>query len=119
VGAGEVVSTPRKPKAATLLKLADTQKKREALFEAKRRILRAMFKEGLCTEAESREQFVALGVILRLIHDPLSRPELKFLCAKELWPHEAMTLAEQSRLDAIGDGGPVNIQIRVAPWAAN
>jgi hypothetical protein len=29
-----------------------------------------------------------------------------------------MTLAEQSRLDALGDGGPVKIEINVASWAA-
>jgi hypothetical protein len=78
-----------------------------------------MHKEALCTEAESREQYVALEVILRLIKDPTTRPELKFLCAKELWPHEAMTLAEQSRIHAIGEGGPVQIQINVASWAAS
>ena len=112
------MSKPRKLKAATLLKRADTEKKRETLFMAKRRILRAMFKEGLCTEVEAQEQHIALDVILRLIKDPTTRPELRFLCAKELWPHEAMTLAEQSRLDALGDGGPIKIEISVASWAA-
>jgi hypothetical protein len=112
------VSKARKLWADTLLKQADTEKKRETLFVAKRRILRQMFKEGLVTEAESQEQYIALDVILRLIKDPTTRPELKFLCAKELWPNEAMTLAEQSRLDALGDGGPVQITVNVAPWAA-
>jgi hypothetical protein len=112
------VSKPRKLSADTSLKQADTEKKREALFVAKRRILRQMFKEGLVTEAESREQYIALDVILRLIKGPTTRPELKFLCAKELWPHEAMTLAEQSRLDAAdAAGGPPQISITVQPFA--
>src|SRR6516225_6190503 len=101
-------------RAATLIGQAETEKKRETLFMAKRRILRQMFKEGLVTVAESQESYIALDVILRLIHDPLTRPELKFLCAKELWPHEAMTLAEQSRLDAAdAAGGPPQISITV------
>jgi hypothetical protein len=109
----------RRLKAGTLVRRADSQKKRENLAMAKVRILRQLAKEGLLTEEQAKEQFVALGVILRLIHDPLSRPELKFLCAKELWPHEAMTLAEQSRLDAADAAGmPPNIQIIVAPFAA-
>jgi hypothetical protein len=52
----------RKLRADTLLKQADTEKKRETLFVAKRRILRQMFKEGLITEAESQEQYIALDV---------------------------------------------------------
>jgi|GEM_PF-6675948 len=110
------MSKPRR--AATLIKRADTEKKRETLFIAKRRILRQMAKEGVITEAEAQEQYIALDVILRLIKDPLTRPELKFLCAKELWPHEAMTLAEKSRLDAMGDGSPIKIELSIAPWAA-
>ena len=112
------MSLPRKLKATTLLKRADTEKKRETLFMAKRRILRQMHKEGFITEAEAQEQYIALDVMLRLIKDPTTRPELRFLCAKELWPHEAMTLAEEARLDAMGDGGPVQISISIAPWAA-
>jgi hypothetical protein len=56
------VSKVRKLRADTLLKQADTEKKRETLFVAKRRILRQMFKEGLITEAESQEQYIALDV---------------------------------------------------------
>jgi hypothetical protein len=111
------VRKPKPTKAEMLLREADTRKKRETLFMAKRRILRQMFKEGLCTEAETKEQYVALDVILRLIKDPLTRPELRFLAAKELWPHEAMTLAEEARVSA-GDGAPMQITIQVAGWAA-
>ena len=114
------VSKPRKLRADALLKRADIEKKRETLFVAKRRILRQMFKEGLVTEAESQEQYIALDVILRLIKDPTTRPELKFLCAKELWPHESLTLAERARLDAAdAAGGAPNITISIQPWAAN
>jgi hypothetical protein len=102
--------------AKTLLRQADTEKKRETLFAAKRRILRAMFKEGLITEAESKEQYIALDVILRMIKDPTTPPPLKLLCAKELWPHESMTLAEEARVSA--EDGPTQITIHVAPWAS-
>jgi hypothetical protein len=111
---------PRPRKAVTLMRQANDEKKRETLFIAKRRILRQLAKEGTITEAETQEQYVALDVILRLIKDPLTRPELKFLCAKELWPHEAMTLAEQARLDAAdAAGGPAQISITVQGWAAS
>lgn len=114
------MSKSRKLRAVTLIRQADTEKKRETLFMAKRRILRQIFKEGLITEAESQENYIALDVILRLIKDPTTRPELRFLCAKELWPHEAMTLAEKSRLDAMdAAGGPPNITVVVQSWAAN
>jgi hypothetical protein len=85
---------------------------------AKVRILRQLAKERLLTEEQAKEQYVALGVILRLIHDPLTRPELKFLCAKELWPHEAMTLAEQARVEAAAGDQAANITIVVRSWAA-
>jgi hypothetical protein len=101
-----------------LVRQANDGKKREDLAYAKRRILRQLAKEGTITEAEAQEQYVALEVILRLIKDPPTRPELKFLCAKELWPHEAMTLAEQARLDAAdAAGGPPQISITVQPFA--
>jgi hypothetical protein len=109
---------PRLSKAARLLQQANDGKKREDLAYAKRRILRQLAKEGTITEAEAQEQYVALEVIPRLIKDPLTRPALKFLCAKELWPHEAMTLAEQARLDAAdAAGGPPTICITVQPFA--
>jgi hypothetical protein len=113
------VSKPRNLRAATLMARADTPKKRESLLHAKLRILKKMHKEGLISEEETSEEYVALDCIVRMIKDPTTPPALKLIAAKELAPFEAMTLAEQARLNALAEGGaPIQISIIVPNWAA-
>lgn len=106
----------RKLRAATLMKRADTLKKRESLLHAKLRILKKMRKEGLISEEETSEPYVALDCIVRMIKDPTTPPALKLMAAKELAPFEALTLAEEGRL-ALGAQGPPTIKLIIAPWA--
>lgn len=106
----------RKLRAATLLRQADTPRKRESLLHAKLRILKKMRKEGLISEEETSEPYVALDCIVRMIKDPTTPPALKLMAAKELAPFEALTLAEEGRL-ALGAQGPPTVHVVIAPWA--
>jgi hypothetical protein len=45
-------------------------------------------------------------------------PVLQFACAKERLQYHELTAGEKSKINAIGDNGPVNIQIAVQPWAS-
>jgi hypothetical protein len=87
------------------------------LFETEVDELRKMEDEGVIAKGTSADPH-PIRTIIRLEFTPGVPPVLQFACAKERLQYHELTAGEKARLNALGDGSPVKIELSIQPWAA-
>jgi hypothetical protein len=87
------------------------------LFETEVDELRKMEDEGVIAKGTSTDPH-PIRTIIRLEFTPGVPPVLQFACAKERLQYHELTVGEKAKLNALGDGSPVKIEVSVQPWAA-
>lgn len=109
-------------KASTLVRHAkegEIHKTFHALVLAARDELRQMEREGVVPEGTA-EKYHPVRTLIRIEHDPDTPQVIRLAAAKEILQYVEAPKSAVMRLDAIdAAGGPPQISIVIAPWAAN
>jgi hypothetical protein len=109
---------PRLTKAARLIREAKSEKALWTLTRAAINELEAMEREGIVPEGTARK-WHPVRTLVRISEDPNQLPSFRLFAAKEVLSYCEAPKSAQLKLDRMAEGeAPIQIQINVAPWAA-